>query len=259
MNIKKTVFLVGSVIDVGKGSFHRMEDTRSYQPNNERFAQTVTGLNSIYNKFPNAKVFLIDASTKPSSYLTSPDTLGISKMVNKFGLEIIHLSQLDPIRVSILNTHPNKSYCEALLYDTFLDHYADRLKEYDFIIKLSGRYNLTPNCNITSLQDKSDFYLKEIMDIANPNNEKWAYEHLMVPGQTGEVINWRASFCLGCGIDRLDDFKNLWKYVILMTKTSGVSIEVILNFWSWKHEINHKELDWEILGFTGSEGYMWLL
>ena len=249
----KPVFIIGSVLISNSGKFDYTEN-RSYFSDRERHSHTTFAINSIYAIYPNSKVYVVDASL---------DTEAAGELLFQYehlwkakDLECIRLAEVDAQKTVILNTHENKSYCEALLYSTFLKHYKDELKNYDYIVKLSGRYNLTENCG-TDLINKSDVYFKKIWDAPNPDKEHWAYKDLMMPGQEPWEMNWTPSFCFAFGINRLEEFVDFWNFVLENTKENDRSCERLIQYWLWKNKLTPKELSWKILAFTGDNGRLW--
>jgi len=249
----KHVFIIGSVVSPSKGRFDYM-DTRSTQTGKERMVETLLAINSVYLLYPNAKVYLVDGSLKESSV-----DLHLATIKNIWGykdLECIRIENLNKDAAKVINTHHNKSHCEAVLYSTFLNHYSHKLKEYDFVTKLSGRYNLSDNCG-SGLNDKDGVYFKRIWDYDNPYDTILAYPDMMLPGQTEYEMNWTASFCFSFGINRLNDFIEFWEYIKDNTQNTSKSTERIIRYWLWKNEIVSTDLDWKILAFRGDGGGIW--
>jgi hypothetical protein len=257
-------FLVGSVIKVSDVKFSYM-DSRSNQSTEERARQTVTALNSIFLKHPNAKVYLIEGSLGLD--METLKRTGILEFCKYHNVEIVLLSSIDYATCVELNKHANKSYCEAILYKCFLDKFKSKLKEYDYVIKLSGRYSLTKNCKRATLKDTNAVYLKKIQNFKNEKKEPWAHLDILIPNQPLHDLMWTASFLLIFGKKRLDDFDSLLNTIIKLTIDNNAckdswfnekSTEEILQYWSWKNNINHKTIDWQILAYKGKDSGFWL-
>jgi hypothetical protein len=104
-------------------------DRRSGIPYYERLRHTTFTVCNIRNTIPNADIFLIDGSE-----FNFAQCFEVFEPSCKF----IHLATGDLDRARSVNTHPNKSYGELLLIDYALN--TLNLQEYDYIIKISGRY-----------------------------------------------------------------------------------------------------------------------
>lgn len=246
----KLAFLVGSVINVSEGTFNYMENSRSAQSSDERARQTAVTLNSIFCKYPNAKIYLIEGSLSlPKELLVSS---GIFYYLEEYNVELVKLVDIDKDVCKELNTHENKSYCECLLYSTFLKHYEEDLENYDLVIKLTGRYSITSNFNIDSSMTKDDILFKHIHKFDNPDNIEWAYSDLLIPGQKLTDACYTFSMTYAFGGNRIDDFKHFLEFTMENTKNNGREIEMLIQYWSWKNRIKHKEMNWYVCGYAGS-------
>ena len=110
-------FLVGSVIKVSDKKFSYMKN-RSSQSTEERARQTVAALNSIFLKYPSAKVYLIEGSLGLD--MQTLKHTGILEFCKTYNVEIVLLSSVDYNTCLELNKHENKSYCEASVSYTHL-------------------------------------------------------------------------------------------------------------------------------------------
>jgi len=251
----KPVFLLGSVINVSEGTFNYMDHSRSSQSAMERAKQTLLSLNSIFCRVPNAKIYIIEGS------LNLPETLlissGISHYLDVYDVELVKLVDVDEDACVELNTHRNKSYCESLLYSTFLRHYKEDLKNYDMIIKMSGRYSLTVTCDIGQMPDKNKVYFKRELYFPNPNNEQWAYPDLLIPGQELTDAKWTTSILFAFGVNRLNDLQDFFNFIISNTKNRDTCVEQLIQYWSWMNKINHEEIGWMLCGWNGGDDVFW--
>tara|TARA_R110000765_G_scaffold209499_1_gene314677 strand:+ start:205 stop:1005 length:801 start_codon:yes stop_codon:yes gene_type:complete len=264
MKDKEIVFLVGSLIKPMSGKFRTVFDVkvqhRSHQTPRERAEQTIFGLNSIFCKYPNAKVILLEASLD----ITDND---ISKACHSGGqfnylqeknIEIIKMTDVNRDICKKINTHENKSYCEALLFDTFLTNFPDKINDYDYVVKLSGRYSLTDNCNIDSLKGTGNIYFKEYKFWDHLDKTKiWAPDQIRLPNQETWEMYWTPCFLFVFGKERIPELKEFFKFIMSVTDEGNVSTEDAIEYWVKSNNKESIKLDWRALAYTGTDGTFW--
>lgn len=266
MENKEIVFLVGSLIKPMEGKFRSVYNVkiqhRSYQTPRERAQQTIFGLNSIFCKYPNAKVILLEASLDiTDEYIDDAcHKGGIYNYLKEKNIEIVKMTDVNRDICVKINTHENKSYCEALLFDTFLNNFEDKIKSYDYIVKLSGRYSLTDNCNIDSLTTTDKIYFKEKRFWDHLDKHKvWTPDEIRLDGQAAWEMYWTPCFLFVFGNKRIDELKEFFKFILSVTDTTNISTEDLIHYWTLspkeKHNIEH--LDWKALAYTGTDGSLW--
>tara|TARA_R110002050_G_scaffold219651_2_gene355518 strand:+ start:1186 stop:1968 length:783 start_codon:yes stop_codon:yes gene_type:complete len=258
MNNKEIAFLVGSVMNPSIGTFTTHEGHRSHQSREERARQTVLSLNSIFCNHPNAKVFLIDSSLDLTDQQVQEwcHPGGIYNFLQNHNIEIIKLCDIDRDVCIKINTHINKSYCEALIYDKFLEHYESKLADYDHIIKISGRYSLTHNCK-DILINKNQVSFKSFIEFPNPNKFAWVNPVIKMDHQELWEMKWTPSFLFIFGGEMISELKNFFKFTIEVTENSSINIEDAIQYWLWKNKINNIPLDWKALAYTGRDSTLW--
>lgn len=129
---------------------------RSVYTSEQRFQQTKLTIQSIYEKIPDAKIFIIECSDLNED-------------------EINYFSQNSTYFVNLYNNvnlrnlmHSNsKSLCEGTMTISALDFLIQNNIQYDNLIKVSGRYYLSENFDINNFMN-NDIVLKYIDN--NTNN-----------------------------------------------------------------------------------------
>ena len=264
---KKIIFLVGSLLQPKNGKFRSVFGVkvqhRSFQTSHERAQQTILGLNSIYCKYPNAKVILIEASLDitDEEINNACHPGGQYNYLKEKNIEIIKMTDVNRDICEKINTHENKSYCEALLFDTFLNNFEDKVKDYNYIVKLSGRYSLTDNCNFNDLIgiDKIYFKQKSFWNHLDKNHT-WTPEEIRLSNQEPWEMYWTPCFLFIFGKERLNEFKEFFKFILKVTDKTNVSTEDAIYYWTQEKEIHNVEiLDWKALAYTGTDGRLWHL
>jgi hypothetical protein len=268
MKNKEIVFLVGSIIRPMDGKFRSIYNVktqhRSHQTPRERAEQTIFGLNSIFCKYPNAKIILLEASLD----ITDKDIDeachkgGTYNYLKENNVEVVKMTDINRDICVKINTHENKSYCEALLFNTFLDNCEDKIKDYNYIVKLSGRYSLTSNCNIDSLLGTDKIYFKEERFWDHLDKTKvWTPDEILLDGQSSWEMYWTPCFLFIFGNERLSELKEFFKFILQVTDTTNISTEDLIYYWmkSPKEKHNVKHLDWKALAYTGTDGSLWYM
>jgi len=263
MEDKEIVFLVGSVIKPIPGEFAMQfgnTQNRSAQTPSERAQQTILSLNSIFCKYPNAKVFLLEGSLDLSltelKELCEPSCNSNSSYFSRHNIEIIQISEVDNDVCKKINTHQNKSYCEALLFNTFLERFEDKIKDYDYIVKLSGRYSLTPNCNINTLSGTNKIYFKNY-NFYDYVDRIVCHESICLPEQNQCTLYWTPCFMFIFGNEKIDDLKLFFKFLVSVTEETKVSTEDTIQYWLKTQNIINEPLSWAALAYTGTYGAFW--
>jgi len=138
----KNCYLITSIIEVDNTILLKERQIRSLLTSEERYQDTLKTINSIVDKDPDAKIFLLEAS---KTYYQD--------LANSFSnLEYIHLETSSPDVANIVRTTKSKSYGECIMILEFLKSHKTIIAEYDHLIKLSGRYYIVND------------YLKDLSD-----------------------------------------------------------------------------------------------
>jgi hypothetical protein len=129
----KTIVLITSIIDPPKKPLSYIS-TRSIYTSDERFEQTKKTFQTIRQKIPNAKIFLVECSK-------------MNQEQEKFMLEnsdyFLNLYGDENIRKYMHSE--SKSLCEGTMTYQALQCIENNHIEYDNLIKISGRYWLSDN------------------------------------------------------------------------------------------------------------------
>jgi hypothetical protein len=114
----------------------------------------------------------------------------------------ISIQELDPETNEICRTHPAKGYCEALCTEVFLKNYIDELREYDYIVKISGRYFYTSfDATMLNEQNKNSFLNKYI--------RVWDWQpHWNYPEELNRngYMHWAPSQTYAVGQGQIDNY-----------------------------------------------------
>ena len=129
---------------------------RSVYTSEQRFQQTKLTIQSINEKIPDAKIFIIECSDLNEdefNYFSENSTYFLNLYNNINLRNLIHSN--------------SKSLCEGSMTISALDFLIQNNIQYDNLIKVSGRYYLSENFNINNFMN-NDIVLKYIDN--NTNN-----------------------------------------------------------------------------------------
>lgn len=255
----RVAFLMGSSIDVNpqfqlKNSIKvpvRIAHTRE-----ERLRHTLFGITQILNEFPKAEIFLLEAST--DSEWVEKELKKQFVYMNSDFIHIISLKDIDPEINNTVITHPHKTYCEMLLFTTFIQAYKEKLSEYDFLFKISGRYQIyfgnEKNLDPTKMYFKSPLVFQW--------DDKWGYNLVDLRKETGDnnLLQY-PSIIFGWGKEHFHKITDIMEYMKHATSTPELmhyDIETLLYYLTRPFKDQIVETNWKITGFTGqSNNFHW--
>lgn len=192
----KLAFLVSSSIDTnqGKGENFPYSLNRSCFNPEERLRQTQGTLNCLHLIDPTADIYLIDSSKSEAEYAKS-----LAYVPN---LTFIDLNKLDPEVAEICRNNPSKGFCEASSFISFIQNFRYRLEQYDFIVKITGRYFFSDFDKNLLTEENQDKYITGSLRKYrwDPN---WNYPDLL--NDDGR-LNWIPTWAYGLGRNRFNDY-----------------------------------------------------
>ena len=192
----KIAFFISSAInlDLTTDVNFNYAPRRSAFSSEERFRQTQQTINSINLVMPDCHIYLLDIS---ENYIEYKDRLSYVPNLTFVGLEGI-----DPDSAQLCRTHKSKGLCEATSTVKFLDHYIEELKEYDYVVKFSGRYFLTQfDKSIFTEENKDNFLIHTLYNW--PWKDHWGYPESM---KRNNELFWMFTCIYGFGKNRLEEF-----------------------------------------------------
>lgn len=247
----KLAFFISSAINLDHSSDSNKflyANKRTAFSSEERFRQTQFTINSISLLFPDAKIYILDISENAYQY---QERLNYVK-----NLTFLPLENINKISAHICRTHQSKGYCEGLSTKEFLNVCFDELKNYDYLVKISGRYFLTEfDKSLLTLENKNS-YLVPFTRQFNWNPQ-WGYPaELNINGKLG----WAFTCLYSVGIDLLDEFKqnfeNVTQYFIDNPDIAKImDYECIFYDKILKGKNNILNPNWHVAGWSGAEGH----
>lgn len=247
----KIAFLITSTIEVEDNNnyfIYQPHLKRSFWTTQQRFDQTVNTINQIKKVVPNADVFLIDSS---KNYLTYRDFFEKSFT----DLRFVSVENIDFNSAKICQTSKVKGLCESLLLKSFVNNYK-QLEDYDFVIKITGRYLLSDNFNTEILNENTlnkFIFTKFISWVDIENHRNKGYENYMVNNKFPYILT-----CLyGLGKYQLDKYKNTLDKVISEYQKGhidDVALETVFYHYLNINTDDYILSDWDLTCFCGVTG-----
>jgi len=212
---------------------------------------TVAALDHIADE--DTTIFLIDASTSQKAKGHIIDSFAYQK-----NLVYIDASEEFTDTVNLIRTHPNKTHCETLLLLNFLNKYRERLSEFDFFFKISGRYFFDSSFNLSlCVEENKDKFLFKHFTEYDWNND-WRYEIVDRRAIQGDNnIRQYSSVLYGWGKSNHERMLDIYRVIAEFTdnsKTLHYDAETLLYFFTREYEKNIIETDWLVYGWSGVNG-----
>lgn len=183
--MKKIIFLVTSAINTSTKNSelnNNLQDTQQ-----QRFLETLNTINSINATVPHADIWLADSSVRPYrqeynsyfprntkvfSFSDDPEILSIIGKADDYSNRVSAKYEVKGgLNIDVQNTFKNgyiKSVTESYVTKHFLDNMD--FEDYQTFIKISGRYCLTPNFDITKFNAPSKYMFGPLYPSSQPVN-----------------------------------------------------------------------------------------
>lgn len=248
----KKAILITSVIDIDNTRPLTYSTVRSYFSNEERLRQTVFTIASLDHIIDNeTTIFLVDASTTPNAYK--------GMLAYQKNLVYVDVSIELPEVYNLITTHPNKSFCEAMLQIAFFTKYKDALEEYDYFFKMSGRYFIDGSFNLSlCTEDNLDkCFFKHPLKFEW--NDYWGYTIVDRRAEQGDNKIYQYSTVLyGWGKHKHERMIDIFRVIAEFTnnpKTIGYDVETLIYFFTREYQTDIIETSWKVYGWQGTDGH----
>ena len=247
----KKAFIITSAIDVDNNFPLTYSNTRSAFGSDERLRQTTYTIASLDSRTDDqTSLFLLDLSDNYQSY----------KGVLSYQQNLFYVSVKEefPEIYNLARTHPNKSYCETIILLAFIKKYKKILEHHDYIFKMSGRYFIDKNFDISLFNDQHKHKLFFKRPMRFEWNEHWNYAMVDRRAQQGDNFLYQYSSVLyGFGVGMLDRMLDIYHVIESFTghpKGMSYDVETLLHYFTRTYEQDIIETDWIIYGWDGTSG-----
>lgn len=247
----KTAFIVTSIIEPDNNFHLSYKPYRTVFSPREREMQTIMTLTSIDTLVAdNADIYFLEISDNYDQYRFRFHYLK--------NIKFIPVKELFPEVHKLAKTHPNKSYCEALVLSTFMKSFKNELLEYDYIFKISGRYFLdrTFDLSLCTAYNRDKIFFKEHLSFEWV--EGWTYELVDNRANQGDnCLRQYVTTIFGWGNDNFDKFLDIF-YVITsilnQPEFQHLDIETLIYYFTRPYEDKIIETKWIMYGWQGADG-----
>jgi hypothetical protein len=247
----KTAFIVTSAIDVDNTKPLTYSAVRSYFSDGERFRHTTFTIASLdHVAQDDDTIFLIDLSENWRQYK--------NLMSYQKNMVFVSVKEEMPEIYEACRTHPNKSRSESMMMMAFMIKYKKILEEYDFFIKISGRYFIDKTFNRLDLNennlDKILFKNRLEFDFS----EGWGYT--MVDRRTVQGNNklyQYPSALYGFGRHYYSKMLDIYRVLVELLDHpvhKSYDMETLLYYFTRHFEQDIVHVDWNVYGFEGISG-----
>lgn len=240
----KTAYIITSAIE-STSSPLTYSKTRSYFDSEERLRQTVMTVASLDQVSDhNTTLYLLDMSDNWEKY---------SEFFKyQTNLKFISVKHEFPKIYNEVTTHANKSRGETLATRHFLKSYETELKEYDVLVKISGRYFLDKSFDPSILSTDKIFFKHPR---AFEWQDWWNYDAVRI--NNGNTLNQYCSLMFGWGREHFDTFLKIYTDMsnfLVLPAMQHYDIETLLYYYTRKLEQHIVETDWTVYGWLGPSG-----
>lgn len=247
----KKAIIITSAIEVNNDYPLTYSNVRSFFNTEERLRQTVATIAGLDAALDNdTTMYLVDISENSSHY-------GSLFYYQSKNLKYISVKEQMSDIWKDVTTHKNKSYCEQLIIFKFIETYKEELEQYDFYMKLSGRYLIDGNFKINFFDTVSPgFYFKPPLKF--DWNDSWGYS--LVDRRHIQGDNKLYQYCsviYGWSKEFMDQYRDISRVIIeYCSHPSGMSydVETLLYFFTRQFENYITETPWIIYGWDGTSG-----
>lgn len=242
----KIAFYISSIINLDNARGFGNIPSRSAFSSAERFRQTQFTIANIRSLFPAAHLFLFEIGREVDQI--RKDLRHVSN------LTIISAEELDPAITELCRTNRSKGTCETAATLLFLKHYINKLKEYDYVVKMSGRYFFTKiDAGFLNQENINRYVCKQIHSWEW--KPEWNYPELL---KKNEKLFWTPSQSYAVGTGRLDEFHQslatMYEYYLNNPELAKIlDFECLLYHYVLQNK-PYVEVPWITGGWGGQDG-----
>lgn len=250
----KKAIIITSILEVNNSYRLTYSEIRSFFNLEDRLRHTiftVAALDHIADE--DTTIFLIDASESQAAKAHIQYSFAHQK-----NFVYIDANEEFTDTSNLIRTHSNKSHCEALLILSFLNKYRERLNEFDFFFKISGRYFFDSSFTLSLCveKNKDKFFFKKPLKFEWIDG--WKYEIFDRRDIQGDnKLHQYCSVLYGWSKSNHERMLDIYRVIAEFTdntKTAYTDFETLLYFFTREYEKKIIETDWIVYGWDGTSG-----
>lgn len=237
-------WLITSSIDVTSSPL-TYSPIRSIFNSSERLSQTKITIESI-NQFcdQDFKIFLLDTSDNWQLY---KDYFSYQS-----NLQFVSVKEEFPEIHHEVTNHANKSRCESSITQNFLLKYKDQIKEFDSVIKISGRYFIDDTFDSSKL-DHDKIYFKRPLEY--DWQDWWQYDMVKLKDYNKLFQYCSTLFAWGKNhFDNVVDIYTIISNLLAQPDMQHYDIETLLYFLTRPLKDEITETNWNVFGWLAPNG-----
>lgn len=239
-------YIITSCIETNNSCPLTYSPIRSAFSAEERFRQTIFTLTALdFVADANTKIYLIDSSENWEMYQQA-----LSYYPN---LTYVSVKKQFPDVFNLCHYHTNKSYAEALTIANFLTNFREELKQFDYFIKLSGRYFFDSHFNTEIFNESNTDKLFFKNPLEFEFDDTWNFQ--MVDRrqiQGNNKLYWYCSGMFAWGKQYHEKIMDIFRVIpVILNHPSGshYQFETLLYYFTREFSKDIIHTDWKIIGF----------
>jgi hypothetical protein len=247
----KKAYIITSCIEVDNTKPLTYSPVRSHFSNDERFrhtAFTIASLDHIADD--ETTIFLVDISPNWIRY----------KHFLSYQSNLVFVSGHEefPEIAELCRTQSNKSRAESMIMVAFMEKYKEQLKNYDYFIKISGRYFIDSSFNTDVFNENNINKLLFKKKLEFEFNESWGYDLVDLRAEQGNNKLYQypsALYGFGSGYyDKMLDIYRVLTVLLDHPDRQRYDLETLLYYFTRHFSNDILEVGWRIYGFEGING-----
>ena len=248
----KKAFIITSAIEVDQNATLTYSSSRSCFPTIDRLRHTMmTVANLDIASDQETTIFLVDISDKWQQFE--------SLFSYQKNLVFVSVKEKFPEIYTAVRTHPNKSHSESILLSTFLQNYKEQLKEYDYFVKISGRYFTDSSFLESNFNEENLDKLFFKRPLRFEFREEWNYTMVDRRSIQGDNLIFQYPTTLfGWGKGKYDTLLDIFRgmaEILDHEKMYHYDIETLIYYFTRQYEKDVLEVNWKIYGWDSAQGH----
>jgi hypothetical protein len=170
-------------------------------------------------------------------------------------VDYLPVKEYAPEIFNLVNYHQNKSLCECALLNSYYKTFKNEIKNYDYVIKATGRYfYFNFNDALFTPENKDKIFFKRPLNFEW--NDNWRYQFVDYRAQqNNNRLHQYCTVLYGFGIHQFDKFIDMNDAVINLLdneKMAHYDIETLSYYFTRPFEKDIIETDWIVSGWDGT-------
>jgi hypothetical protein len=247
----KKAFIITSAIEIDQTAPLTYSPSRSCFPIVDRLRHTMmTVANLDLVSDDETTLFLVDMSDNWKQFE--------SMFSYQKNLIFVSVKEKFPEIYNEVRTHPNKSHSESLLLYTFLQKYKEQLKNYDYFVKISGRYFIDSHFTKNEFNEDNLNKIFFKRPLKHDFKEEWNYTMVDRRSIQGDNFIFQYPTTLfGWGKEKYASLVDIFRGIAEILDHEGMyhyDIETLIYYFTRQYDADIVEVNWKIYGWDSAHG-----